>query len=76
MKTRYYVAAIACLPVNAVLFGAGAVTVLSVPGLREHASTLIPNVVFASLLLTLPIAWFVSERMMLRYWPLHARRRT
>ena len=69
MKTRAYVAALAALPVNAVLFGIGAVTVLSIPALSEHATTLIPTVVLASFALTLPITWFVSRRTMLRYWP-------
>lgn len=69
MKTRAYVAALAALPVNAVLFGIGAVTVLSIPALSEHATTLIPTVVLASFALTLPITWLVSRRMMLRYWP-------
>lgn len=68
MKTRIYVATLAALPVNAVLFGIGAVTVLSVPALNEHATVLMPNVVLASVALTPPIAWVVSRRMMLRYW--------
>jgi hypothetical protein len=68
MKTRVYVATLAALPVNAVLFGAGAITVLSVPALSEHATILMPNAVLVSLALTPPIAWVVSRRMMLRYW--------
>lgn len=69
MKTRTYVAAFAALPVNAVLFGSGAITVLSIPALNEHATTLIPAVVVASFALTVPVAWWVSRRMMLRFWP-------
>ena len=42
MKTRTYVAAFAALPVNAVLFGSGAITVRSIPALNEHATMLIP----------------------------------
>lgn len=68
MKTRVYVTALAALPVNAVLFGIGAVTVLSVPALSEHATTLMPNVVLASMAMTPPVAWAISRRMMLRYW--------
>jgi len=69
MPTRFYVALLASLPVNAVLFGAAAIAILSIPALSAHAPRLIPNAVLASVLLTPPIAWIVAGRMMLRYWP-------
>lgn len=69
MNTRIYVAALVALPVNAVLFGIGAVTVLSVPALAARAPILMPNAVLVALALTPPIAWAVSRQMMLRYWP-------
>ena len=69
MKTRAYVAALAALPVNAVLFGIGAISILSIPQLAVHAAQLIPAAVIASFLMTPPIAWVISKRMMLRYWP-------
>jgi uncharacterized membrane protein YdbT with pleckstrin-like domain len=69
MNTRAYVAALAALPVSSVLFGIGAITVLSIPALNDHATTLIPTVVVASIVLTVPVAWWVSRRMMLRFWP-------
>ena len=69
MQTRPFVALLAALPVNAVLFGAGAIAVLSVPALKEQASTLIPAVIVASFALTPLLAWLISRRMMLRFWP-------
>lgn len=75
MQTRVYVALLAALPVNAVLFGTGAVAVLSIPALTEHAPILMPNVVLVALALTPPLAWIVSRRMMLRYQPRPALRR-
>lgn len=68
MKTRTYLTGIVSLMVNAVLFGAGVVVVLSVPALSEHAIYLIPAVVVASFVLTPFIAWKIAPRMRLRYW--------
>jgi hypothetical protein len=76
MSTRFYVALLAALPVNAVLFGIGAVLILSVPALAERAPVLMPNAVLVALALTAPIAWLVSRRMMLRFWaPARVQRR-
>lgn len=69
MQTRVYVAILAALPVNAVLFGIGSITILSVPALAAHAGILMPNAVLVALALTPPLAWAISRRMMLRYWP-------
>lgn len=68
MKTRTYMTGMVSLMVNAVLFGIGAVTVLSVPALREHAVYLIPAVVLASLILAPFIAWKIAPRMRARNW--------
>ncbi|MEX0405138.1 hypothetical protein ABGN05_05620 [Aquibium sp. LZ166] len=68
MKTRTYLTGIVSLMVNAVLFGAGVVVVLSVPALSEHAIYLIPAVVVASFILTPFIAWKIAPRMRLSYW--------
>ena len=53
--------------VNAVLFGAGLVTVLSVHSLAVHASFWIPLVVLTSFVLAPPIAWFIAPSMMQRF---------
>lgn len=54
--------------VNAVLFGAGAITVLSVPGLRAEAPLLLPFVVAASFIGAAPVAWLIVPRMRSTRW--------
>lgn len=73
MKTRLWIAALLYPVVNAVLFGIGTIPLLSVRSLSEQASTLMPTVVIASLVLAAPIAWFIAPRLRLRYWH-HVRR--
>ena len=68
MSTRLGIAALVYLMVNAVLFGVGAVTVLSVPALSENASTLLPPVIIAGFVLAAPISWFLAPRLRLRHW--------
>lgn len=66
MRKRSVVAALVYLPVNAVLFGIGAVTILAVPALNAQAATLIPWVVVASFVLGVPIAWALAPRLQAR----------
>jgi len=56
------------LMVNAMLFGVGVVTTLSVPALAEHAKYLIPAVVVASFALTPFLVGFFARRMRIRNW--------
>ncbi|MEC5293538.1 hypothetical protein VSX64_23505 [Aurantimonas sp. C2-6-R+9] len=60
--------------VNAVLFGVGAITVLSFPALQEQWKYLIPLVVALSLVLAAPIAWIIAPRLRARYWRNNDRR--
>ena len=60
---------------NAVLFGAGAVTVLSVPALLPYAKYLIPAVVVLSFALAPFVARLIAPRMRLRNWGREAWRR-
>ena len=53
---------------NAVLFGIGIVTVLSVESLSQHAWILIPLVVVVSLIVAWPIAWLVAPRLRKPLW--------
>ena len=71
-KTRLGIAALVYMMTNAVMFGAGIITVLSVPVLRDAGATWIPVVVAASLILAAPAAWLIAPRLRARYW----RRRT
>ena len=52
---RVRVAALIFSMVNAVIFGVGTITVLSIPALAAHASFWIPAVVLASFLLSPPL---------------------
>lgn len=66
MRTRTYMAGMIGLMINAVLFGVGAVTVLSVPALRAWAPYLIPAVVVVSLAVTPFIAWRMAPLLRAR----------
>lgn len=68
MSTRTYIAALLGLMINAVLFGVGAATVLSVPALAADAAVLLPLVVVLSLNLTPAIAWAMAPRLQARTW--------
>jgi len=67
-KTRVELAALVYIMTNAVIFGAGLITVLSVPALSADAGTWIVVVVVASLVLAAPVAWFIAPRLRARYW--------
>jgi hypothetical protein len=66
-KARLRVAALVFSMTNAVLFGAGLITVLSVPSLAQHAFFWIPVVVIGSFAVAPAIAWFIAPSMMQRY---------
>lgn len=74
IPTRAYIAVAVALMVNAVLFGFGAVAVLSVPALNEQAKIWLPVVIVASFVLAPPIAWKIAPRLRARFWnPRHPR---
>ena len=66
MRTRTFISGLVFLPANAVLFGIGALLVLSIPGLRAHATTLIPVVVVLSFVIAAPLAWYIAPKLRLR----------
>ena len=68
MKTRSFITLILSLVVNALLFGTGAIIVLSIPSLRENMLYLIPAVIVVSFLLTPFISWAIAPRVRARYW--------
>ena len=68
MKTDFFITALISTMTNAVLFGIGAVTVLSVPALSEQAKYLLPAVIVASFLLAPFAAWFIAPRLRARNW--------
>lgn len=68
MSTRFAIAALIYTMVNAVLFGAGLIAVLTVPALSARAIALIPTVVVVSLVVALPVSWILAPRLRARYW--------
>ncbi len=67
MSTRLAIAALIYMMVNAVVFGIGAVTVLSIPSLSENATVWLPTVVIVSFVLAAPIAWLIAPHMRSRF---------
>ena len=67
-KTRAGIAALIYVMTNAVMFGAGLIVVLSVPGLRSHAALGILAVVLTSLVFAAPVAWWLAPLLRARYW--------
>ena len=67
-KTRVGIAALIYTMTNAVLFGAGLITVLLLPGFSSQLIIWIPVVVVASIILAAPVAWLIAPRLRARYW--------
>jgi multidrug efflux pump subunit AcrB len=67
-KTRVGIAALIYTMTNAVLFGAGLITVLLLPGFSSELMIWIPVVVVASIILAAPVAWLIAPRLRARYW--------
>lgn len=63
MSNRLAISLVISMMVNAVLFGIGAVAVLSMPNLAKHASSLLPIVITASFLVAPFIAWRIAPQM-------------
>jgi len=67
--TRFQIAAMIFMMVNAVVFGAGIVPVLMIPSLAN----IIPAVVIASFVVSAPLSWFIAPRLRARYWRTQSR---
>lgn len=67
MTTRAYIAFTLVLMVNAVMFGAGAITVLSVPALSDNAVYLLPAVIAISMIVSPLIAWAIAPALRARW---------
>ena len=66
-RNRFRIAVLIYAMTNAVIFGAGLITVLNVPALSADAHIWIPVVVVASFVLAAPIAWLIAPRLQARY---------
>jgi hypothetical protein len=62
------IAALIYTMTTAVIFGAGLITVLTLPALCADEAIWIPAVVVASLILAAPTAWVIAPRLRARYW--------
>ena len=67
MSTRLSIAALITMMINSIIFGIGAVAVLSVPSLADNASTLLPAVIVASFIVAPIIAWFMAPLLRSRW---------
>jgi hypothetical protein len=67
MKTRTYVAALVSMMINAVVFGIGAIAVLSLPGLAADAWFWLPLVVVVSFVVSPFIGWWMAPMLRARY---------
>ena len=67
MTTRTAISVLVAMVINAVLFGVGAVTVLSIPALNELAAYLLPAVVAVSFAVSPIIAYALAPRLRARW---------
>ena len=67
MTTRLSIAALIYMMVQAINFGVGAILVLATP-LQAEAMKLLPVVVIASSIVSVPISWFLAPRLQARFW--------
>lgn len=67
-KTRVQIAALIFTMTNAVLFGAGLITLLAIPALSGYAGIGIVIVTTLSIIVAAPAAWLIAPRLRARYW--------
>jgi hypothetical protein len=72
MSIRASIATLISMMVNAVVFGMGAIAVLSIPQLSANAAYLLPIVVVASFLISPFIAWQIAPMLRSRWQRAHA----
>ena len=68
LKMRLGIASLVGLMVNAVLFGAGLITVLMIPALSANAFIALPVMIALSFIVAVPISWAIAPRLRARYW--------
>lgn len=67
-KMQAQLATLVFMMTNAVVFGVGVITVLSIPATEANAGPWIVGIVVASVVLSAPISWLIAPRLRLRYW--------
>ncbi|NEV79788.1 hypothetical protein DYI24_22400 [Rhodopseudomonas sp. BR0C11] len=68
MSNRFRIASLVYMMTNAVLFGIGMVSIMTIPALARNAMDWVPMAVIASFVLAAPIAWWIAPRLRARYW--------
>lgn len=68
LTTDTWLKIVCSMVINAVIFGAGAILVLSVPALAVHAKVLLPLVIIAAFAAAPLFALVIAPRMRLRNW--------
>ncbi len=68
LTTDTWLKIVCSMMINAVIFGAGAILVLSVPALAVHAKVLLPLVIIAAFAAAPLFALEIAPRMRLRNW--------
>lgn len=69
MRTITYITLVVSIVVNAVVFGVGAVAVLAIPALNDHAKYLLPAWVAVTFLVSPVIGRIMAPRLRLREHP-------
>jgi hypothetical protein len=67
MSTRASISILILSMVNAVLFGIGAIIVLSIPALNANANILLPVIIMASFVISPFISWTLAPRLRARW---------
>ena len=67
-KMRLGISGLVYTMVNAVIFGAGIITVLTVPVFRENLALSILVVVVAAFVLAVPVSWLIAPRLRPKNW--------
>ena len=73
MSIRTYIAFLVSMMVNAVVFGVGAIAVLTIPQLEADAWFWLPLVVAVSFIVSPIIAWQIAPMLRSRWQRQHAR---
>ncbi len=71
MSTRAYIAALISMMINAIIFGTGAIVVLTIPALNAHAAYLLPIVVALAFIISPFIAWAMAPMLRFRWQRQH-----
>lgn len=70
MRTRLGIAALIFMMMQGVLFGIGTVTILST-SLSDDARALMPAMVVLTIVVAMPLSWWLAPRLRARYWRRH-----